>query len=136
MLERPPLPLRLPPLDGEPFDGWVEAYADRMKISIGDLLWSLGLSEVEYGVERLATKCTVMLRHDEAAEIERLTGTPTRRLRAMTLQIYNGHAVAVNQDRRAVIPGGPLWGRGAGSRYCPGCLRARGGRWLLRWQLS
>jgi hypothetical protein len=103
----------------------------------GDLLTTAGLLG---GPDRGAREAdcpdhTVCLHGHEAEGLAAATGVPVPRLHAMTLRVFDGHAVALDTGRRRVRRG-MIWGRGAGSRYCPRCLAGRGGRWVLRWRLS
>src|SRR5207248_2083455 len=63
------------------------------------------------------------------------TGIPRRDVEAMTLARYDGTAVRIDWPARTVDRH-YLWGRGAGSRYCPPCLAGSGGRWPLAWRLG
>lgn len=125
------LPIRLPPLPGEPLDGWLEAYARRLTITVGDLLAALGLR----GAGHMAPALTVCLRTSEAQQIAALTDVSAARAHAMTLRVFDGHVVQLQPQRRAVTRS-IWWGRGSGSRFCQQCLIERDGRWLLRWRLS
>jgi len=125
------LPLRLPPLPGEPLDSWLEAYCRRLDVTTGLLLAALGLRT---HLPSLPDH-TIYLHPAEARRVAHLTGVEVARLHAMTLRVYDGHALRLDQRRRAVARSA-WWARARGSRFCPSCLSERDGRWLLRWRLS
>ena len=131
-------PIRLPPVAGEALDSWLEALAHRMHTCIGDLLAGAGMScrkdrtllQAKGALDR-----TILLGPDEAAGIAAVTGIPRSDVEAMTLARYDGTALRIDRPTRTVNRH-HLWGRGAGSRYCPQCLAGSGGRWLLVWRLG
>jgi hypothetical protein len=131
-------PIRLPPLAGEALDSWLEALAHRMHTCMGDLLADAGMS---YRRDRTLLQAkgaldrTILLEPDEVAGIVAVTGIPRPNVEAMTLARYDGTAVRIDRLNRKVDRH-HLWGRGAGSRYCPQCLASSGGRWLLVWRLG
>jgi DNA-binding CsgD family transcriptional regulator len=109
------VPLRVGINDGEALDSWMDALAARNSVTTRRLLSALELPP--------SLTCARGLLHDVAPEvlrtIERLTGLPTGRLDRAVLDHYT-----------------PLgWSPLSGSRYCPACLNASGGRWSLRWRL-
>ena len=131
-------PIRLPPVAGEALDSWLEALAHRMHTCIGDLLAGAGMScrkdrtllQAKGALDR-----TILLGPDEAAGIAAVTGISRSDVEAMTLARYDGTALRIDRPTRTVNRH-HLWGRGAGSRYCPQCLAGSGGRWLLVWRLG
>lgn len=126
------LPIRIVPLDGEAIDSWLEAIAHRTHTAFGDLLTAVGLSP-HNGMG--TTAWIVRLNPDEVATISAATGIGPDALETMTLQHYSGRAVRIKPDARMLSRAFP-WGRGRGSRFCPACLGANGGRWQLRWRLG
>ncbi|OBF76574.1 TniQ family protein [Mycolicibacterium fortuitum] len=126
------LPIRIVPIDGEAIDSWLEATAHRTHTAFGDLLAAVGLSPYN-GMG--TTAWIVRLDPDEAATISGATGITPDALEMMTLQHYSGRAVRIKSDARMLSRAFP-WGRGRGSRFCPACLDATGGRWQLRWRLG
>jgi AraC-like DNA-binding protein len=131
-------PIRLPPLAGEALDSWLEALAHRMHTCIGDLLAGAGVasrSDRTLLQAKGALDRTILLGPDEAAGIAAVTGIPRSDVEAMTLARYDGTALRIDRPNRT-INRHHLWGRGAGSRYCPQCLASSGGRWLLVWRLG
>jgi hypothetical protein len=128
------LPIRLEPLEGEALDSWFEALAHRMRMPAGILLAALGLQR--YTANRPEqTNWMVMLQHHEAEGITLVTGVDESRLASMTLAAYDGRALAINRERYEVNRN-RLWGRNAGSRFCPQCLAETEGRWSLSWRLG
>jgi hypothetical protein len=131
-------PIHLQPLPGEALDSWIEAFAHRMHACLGDLLVGLGLAPDENRTrEQLdgAPEWTVLLRPNEAAGITAATGIPQPEVEAMTLAHYDGIVLRLDRPNRRVSRH-HLWGRATGSRYCPDCLAASGGRWPLLWRLG
>ena len=132
------LPLRLAPLPGEALDSWLDALAHRLKVPLTDLCRGLGLPGGPHSVLRasdIPANRVVLLRDHEAQAISAAAGVPVPVLYAMTMARYDGCAIMIdNASRRVGIR--TLWGRGRGSRYCPGCLTATGGRWQVRWRLT
>ena len=126
------LPIRVPPIEGEALDSWLEATAHRTHTAFGDLLTAIGLSPYN-GMG--TTAWIVRLNPGEVATISAATGITFNLLETMTLQHYSGRAVRIEPDARVLSRAFP-WGRGRGSRFCPACLDATGGRWQLRWRLG
>jgi len=131
------LPIRLPPLPGEALDSWLEAIAHRLAVPLNDLMWAIGLPG---GAHRRSnrpgsTDRAIALLPAEAAAIASATGLDEASVHATTLASYDQRAVLLDPVTR-LVKVRTLWGRGQGSRYCPACLAATGGRWQLRWRLS
>jgi hypothetical protein len=108
------LPLRVPITPGESLDSWLEALARRNGLTIGRLLPSLGWQAPHFFSRLMVNVPAPVLRG-----IEHQAGLPLGRLDEAVLDRY--------------LPVMPA--RRVGSRYCPGCLAASGGRWLLAWHL-
>jgi hypothetical protein len=125
------LPLRLSPLSGEPLDSWLEAYCRRLDVTTGVLLAALGIRSNIHGLP----DHTVCLHPAEARRLAHVARMEVARLHAMTLRVYDGHVLRVDQRSR-VVARSAWWARTRGSRFCPSCLSERDGRWLLRWRLS
>lgn len=106
------LPLRLPVADGESFDSWLEALARDYRTTPRVMMGLLGVDGAQQAVNTLAgrTGRAQWRRAEAAAGL-----TPGRLVLAADL----GGAVAL---------------RGGGSRYCPKCLAASGGRWPAAWR--
>lgn len=133
------LPIRVSPVPGEALDSWFDALAYRLHVPVADLLPTLGLPRaVRPGADRaldIPADWTILLRPAEAARIAAATTVPADTITAMTLAAYDQRAVLIDHATRRVNIRS-LWGRGAGSRYCPDCLADTGGRWQLRWRLN
>jgi TniQ/Bacterial regulatory helix-turn-helix protein, lysR family len=112
------LPLHVPILAGESFDSWLEALARRLELTISELLPVLGLA-----ARARSGRYSLLWSIDPRAlrRIERQTRLPPGRLDQATLERFRTWA--------------PLL-RGAGSRYCPHCLRESDGRWPAAWRLA
>lgn len=126
------LPIRIVPIEGEALDSWLEATAHRTHTAFGDLLSAVGLSPYN-GMGTAAW--IVHLNPDEAETISTATGIATDALEAMTLHRYSGRAISIRPDTRMLSRAFP-WVRLRGSRFCPACLDATGGRWKLTWRLG
>ena len=110
----PKLPLRVPVVDGEPADSWLEALARRNQITVRKLTAALG-----WQVPNRPGGLVAGIPGDVLRRIEYQAGLPAGRLDDAILDRY--------------LPGGVVLSRG--SRYCPCCLAEREGRWLLAWRL-
>jgi TniQ len=131
-------PIRLAPLPGEALDSWLEAFAHRLNVRLGDVLGDLGLTApFRHGIRELAvpTDWTIALREEEAARIAHATGADPQQLHDMTLMRFDGRALRIDQAERKVSRR-HLWARPRGSRFCPECLADSGGRWPLTWRLG
>jgi hypothetical protein len=107
------LPLRVPIGDGESLDSWLEALARRNGITARTLL-------TELGWEPPQATSGLLLRAPPAAlaKTETACGLVPGRLAGAVL---GGYASVTEV-------------RAGGSRYCPKCLAASGGRWPLTWR--
>ena len=122
------LPITVPPLAGEALDSWIEAYARRLQTCSRGLLNHLGLPGCQ------PRHMVVLLTDTERDTLAAATGTDAATLDAMTLRRFDRVAVTIN-PRRRIVEQPPTWRRHTGSRYCPACLAADGGRWQLTWRL-
>jgi AraC-like DNA-binding protein len=133
------LPIRVQPIPGEALDSWFTALAHRLHTSLGDLLPVLGLPRRPRTpgshLHEIPAHWTVLLRPVETASIATATGTEPHFIEAMTLSRYDGTALLIDSTTRRVNRK-RLWGRSTGSRFCPDCLAASGGRWQLSWRLG
>ena len=93
----------------------------------------LGVGQSAVGTTR--PRWTVRLQADEARALLLTTGVDVETLRAMTLDRYNGRALVID-DKTLQVERRVLWGRGAGTRFCPRCLEEQHGRWSLVWRLG
>lgn len=123
------LPIALAPLPGEALESYLGAYARRLHTSTDVLLEHAGLSRAVPG------QMALRLTEAEAAALEAATGVDELRLRAMTLEPYDGLAVTIRNGRRR-LGRAPAWRfSGSRSRFCPGCLADAGGRGPVTWRL-
>ncbi|WP_254407189.1 TniQ family protein [Streptomyces sp. GMY02] len=131
-------PIRLDPLPGEALDSWLEALAQRLNTTLGEVLWHLGFPvRGRSGNHRrdIPPDWTIALREHEATAIAYASGLASSSITAMTLAHYDQRALRIDLERRHVNRR-VLWGRGSGSRFCPDCLRDSDGRWQLAWRLG
>jgi hypothetical protein len=118
------------PLPGEAQESWIAAYARRLHTTGSDLIAHLGL-----GGSRIA-HMGLLLNDHEAAALERATGVASQALAAMTLEPYDGLAIAITPGRRALASRFPIGRFGnAWTRYCPQCLAHDQGRGPVTWRL-
>lgn len=132
------LPIRLPPLPGEALDSWLEATARRMDTALGDVLLHLGFPvrhQPGNQFRGIPADWTIVLDEQRTNAVAHATGTSLETIAALTLAHYDGRALHMSAGGRAVSRH-VLWGRGGGSRFCPECLLASGGRWQLSWRLG
>src|SRR5487761_676083 len=127
------IPLRLPPLPGEALDSWLGAYADLLHVTVRDIFRFAGIDCGRAGRGQLNGKPWLhQLTEPELAALSAAAGVPAQTLAGMTLARYHGTGLAA----RPGLPSAPRWWRHlAGSRYCPRCLAANGGRWMLAWRI-
>ncbi|MEV6699674.1 TniQ family protein [Streptomyces sp. NPDC051453] len=131
------LPIRVAPLPGEALDSWLEALARRLRTPLGEVTRSIGLPRKGTGptrLRRVPRSWTILLDAEQAAALSLTTGVTDARLHAMTLRRYDQRALMIVEDR--FVNRMVLWGRAAGSRFCPDCLMETGGRWQLSWRLG
>lgn len=109
------LPLREQPLVGECLDSWLEALARRNGISVSVLLPAFGWKAPPSAARlSLAVPPGILRRAEGQARL------PAGRLDTAVLDPY--------------LPLGPVR-RDGSRRYCPQCLAASDGRWMLSWRL-
>ena len=124
------LPIAVTPLPGEALESWIAAFARRLRTTSNDLIRHIGLGSTR--INQMALR----LHEHEAAVLERATGTGRQVLTGMTLEPYDGLAIAIDPGRRALAAWFPA-GRftTASARYCPACLRQHDGRGPVTWRL-
>jgi hypothetical protein len=130
------IPIRLAPLPGEALDSWLEAYADLLHVTVRDIFAFAGASWGRATGQQDAGKpWLVQLNEPDLAALSAATGVTPETLAGMTLARYQGTGLA-----EVTAPPGmrrtPRWWRQLScSRYCPRCLAANGGRWMLAWRI-
>jgi len=121
------LPISWPPLPGEALDSWLQSYAARLHTSTRGLLDHLGVTS---SLTRMVNTLTA----GESDILAARCGLDAATVSAMTLTRFDGVAVTIDPNTRTLMHP-PAWRRQTGSRFCPACLAADGGRWQLRWRL-
>ena len=139
-LARARIPIRLDPVSGESFDGWLDAYGQRLLMSGQELGQALGVppkllrlrgANVARGhpaldAEQIAARACGL----DPAQIEALWFGLARYDRLVAERVAGADA-----RRRAVQWFARVLRPMVSSRYCPSCLRENGGRWLVAWRL-
>jgi hypothetical protein len=131
------MPVRLPPLPGEALDSWLETYAHLLHAGTGDIFQLAGLGPRWDDAARANGHKPWAYRLDppELAALSAVSGVPAATLAGMTLARYEGTGLAAT-GTAAGLPRTPRWWRQPiGSRFCPRCLAANDGRWMLSWRL-
>lgn len=124
------LPLRVDPSPGEGLDSWLEALALRHDATLGDICAVIGL------ITRDPRPWWIVRLEDRQLEtLSRTTGIAADALQRMTLEHYDGTALAIDVTRKRFDHRFP-YGCRSWSRYCPQCLRESGGRWMLHWRFG
>ena len=128
------IPIRLPPLPGEALDSWLETYAHLLHVAVRDIVALAGADwdRLASDGERQHKLWLYQLDEPGLAALSTVTGVPAATLADMTLARYEGTGLAAVTG----LPRTPRWWRQPiGSRYCPRCLAANGGRWMLTWRI-
>jgi hypothetical protein len=129
------IPIRLPPLPGEALDSWLEAYAQLLHVTVGGIFALAGLNWDPAARENGHKPWLYYLDEQARAALSAVCGVPAATLADMTLARYQGTGLAT-ADAPPGVPRTPRWWRQPiGSRYCPHCLAANGGRWMLTWRI-
>ena len=124
------LPLITRPAPGEALDSWLHAIAVRHNTSLKALYLHMGVDTV--GDERTRVTAATVSEHD-AQGIAAATGLMPIQVQAMTLAHHLANvswAQEATADLTATTPR-----HHGGWRFCPHCLGASGGTWLLQWRL-
>ena len=126
------IPIRFEPIAGESFDGWLEAYAQRLQMSAIELGHALG---VPPRLLRLHG-ANVALGHaalDARQVAARACGLDPAKVEALWFGLARYDRLTANRV------GGQWLARVlrpmVSSRYCASCLRESAGRWLAVWRL-
>jgi TniQ len=129
------IPVRLPPLPGEALDSWLEAYARLLHVTVSDIFALTGLDWNRPATGNGHKPWVYRLDEPALAALGAVTGVPADILADMTLARYEGTGLAAVTAEPG-MPRTPRWWRQLiSSRYCPRCLAANGGRWMLVWRL-
>ena len=131
------IPISVRPLPGEALDSWLETYAHLLHVAVRDIF---ALARVDW--DRLTSQAEpqhklwlYQLDEPDLAALSAVTGIPAATLADMTLARYEGTGLAAVTAAPG-LPRAPRWWRQPiGSRYCPRCLAANGGRWMLTWRI-
>lgn len=125
------LPLTTDPVPGEAVDSWLHAIAVRHGVTIKDVYQHL---ELDSPSDLRTCISTTTLSDDMARRIGAATGVTPAQVHAMTLARYlpvvTPHA-GPDASLVSVFPRHHC----DGWRFCPHCLAASGGAWLLKWKL-
>jgi hypothetical protein len=133
-------PIRLDPVPGEAFDGWLDAYAQRLLMPSRELGQALGLP-----LKLLRLHGANVAKGDPTLDARQIAaracGIDPAAVRALWSGVrrYDG-LIAERVARTASCPGAVGWfGRVlrpmVSSRWCPRCLVENGGRWSAAWRL-
>jgi TniQ len=126
------LPIRVAPVPGEALDSWQEALAARLQATLADLAVAMLPAARRPGTRPASA---IMLSDDDAAAIAASCQLTAADVHGLTLARYDGTALRLDRQSGHVVRN-VLWGRAAGSRFCPECLAQTGGRWQLSWRLG
>jgi hypothetical protein len=132
----PAIPIRLAPLPGEALDSWLEAYAHLLHVAVRDIFAFAGVDwDRVNGDQRTSKPWLHQLDEPDLIALSSATAVAPETLAGMTLARYQATGLA----EVAAEPGRPRtprwWRQLTGSRYCPRCLTANGGRWMLAWRI-
>lgn len=118
------LPILLRPLADEPLDSWLEAYASRLKVSIGEFWTHVFPDRPQEPIVR-----GLFARADEGfiRDLATATGLSVDAVQATSSLGWTrplSHGEKRTGSLRPVV----------GSHWCPKCLAERAGRWKLSWR--
>lgn len=125
-------PILVLPAIGESLVSWLDRYCSELSTSRKDLYEGVGLRPLS---PKQSPDHTLRVSEVQAKNIHAATGYPSQNVSQLTLARFEGRALIFRKKREGVDLRF-LWGRGAGSRYCPVCLREGHGAWKLAWRLS
>lgn len=131
------IPIRLQPLPDESLDSYLETYAELLHVTVADLLRLAGITwapETKPGHGRKPWLHTLTV--DQRDALSTLTGIAPDAVVGMTLARYDGTGLVTLNPTTGALQRPRWWQSLRGSRFCPACLAANGGRWKLSWRLS
>ena len=133
-------PIRLDPIAGESFDGWIDAYAQRLTMPGRELGHALGLPD-----ELLRLHGSNVAKGDPVLDADQIAARACGIDPVAVSEMWFGLArydrlIAervshADTRRRAVRWFARVLRPMVASRWCPGCLGENGGRWLASWRL-
>jgi hypothetical protein len=130
------IPVRLPPLPGEALDSWLEAYAHLLHVTVRDIFGFAGIDWSRVNGSHGTTRPWLcQMDEPDLAALSTATKIPPETLSGMTLARYQGTGLAEVSAPPGMRRTPHWWRQLSGSRYCPRCLAANGGRWMLTWRI-
>jgi hypothetical protein len=133
-MEQRTFPIRVWPVEGETLESWLDRYCSTLSTSRRDLYHSAGLRPLGTR-DRQSRDYSLRIPDIQAVRIGVATGVPALEIHRLTMSRYEGRALFFRETREGVDIHF-LWARGAGTRYCPDCLREASGVWRLAWRLA
>ncbi|SKZ91776.1 regulatory helix-turn-helix protein, lysR family [Mycobacteroides abscessus subsp. abscessus] len=128
------LALRVPAIDGEALDSWVEACCRRHRLTLGEFYRHMsmpgaGRRDLVTGVSRSEIERLALAGGMRSAQIESMT------VSAMFPETDGYTVTPVATDYQVYPrPRAGFWLVTRSSRFCPQCLTEDGGRWQLGWR--
>ena len=133
-------PIRLDPIAGEAFDGWIDAYAQRLTMPGRELGHALGVPET-----LLRLHGSNVAKGDPVLDAEQIAaracGIDPAAVRALWFglarydRLIADRSARADTRRHAVRWFARVLRPMVASRWCPTCLDENGGRWLASWRL-
>lgn len=134
-----PLPVALPPADGETFRSWMDRLAADLRVPLGLLMHRVGVIPQD-SHERVPAGYGLALPPTTVSAVAYATGQDAAAVRATLLTSWHGTAADladVDPDRPDTFRAAAAreWLYATGSHCCPACLHDRDGAWRLAWRL-
>jgi hypothetical protein len=133
-------PIRLDPIAGESFDGWIDAYAQRLTMPGRELGHAFGIPD-----ELVRLRGANVAKGDPLLDAEQIAaracGIDPVAVGALWFglarydRLIAERVAPAGTRRRAVRWFARVLRPMVASRWCPSCLRENGGRWLASWRL-
>lgn len=118
---------------GESLGSWFDRYCSALSTTRKELYASVGFRLPASAWQQ--PDLSLRISDHEAARMAYATGLLPADLHRLTMTKYEGRIVLFRQTRQGVDTHF-LWARGAGTRYCPACLKEDMGAWQLAWRLT